>query len=86
MIDDKKMDEITQWLKWKVFRNPNMLFNDAIRGETDEDIDLLDVIASLHNLLYEAVYDVRYDYMFHWANKEGSYCNDDIFDDMEENE
>jgi len=86
MIDDEKLTRITHWLIRNVFRNPNILFNDAIRGETDKDVDLVDVIASLHNLLYESVYDVRYDYMFHWANKEGSCCTDDIFDNMEEYE
>lgn len=84
MIDRKKMEEITSWLKDRIFREPNILFNDNIRGEHDEDLDLVDVIASLHNLLYEAVNGYRYDYMFHWANKEGSGCLDDIFDDMEE--
>lgn len=43
-------------------------------------------IASLHNLLYEAVTGERYDYMFHWANKVGGDCLDNIFDDdTEEN-
>jgi len=85
MIDEKKMDEITNWLKENVFRNPTLLFNDNIRGESDDDIDLIDVIASLHNLLYECVNGERYDYMFHWCNKEGSYCWDNIFDSMEDN-
>ncbi len=84
MIDKKKMDEITNWLKKEVFRNSSLLFNEAIRGLSDEDIDLIDVIASLHNLLYECVNGERYDYMFHWANKNGSYCNDNIFDNMED--
>ena len=84
MIDKDKMTDITRWLIQKVFRDPNILFNDNIRGEHEEDIDLVDVIASLHNLLYESVNGEPYNYMFHWANKEGSYCHDHIFDHMEE--
>lgn len=83
MIDKDKMTEITRWLIQKVFRDPNILFNDNIRGEHEGDIDLVDVIASLHNLLYESVNGELYDYMFHWTNKEGSYCNDHIFDEEE---
>ena len=49
-------------------------------GDEVSEVDLVDIIASLHNLLYEAVTGERYDYMFHWANKCGSDCNDDIFD------
>lgn len=84
MTDKDKMTEITRWLIQNVFRDPNILYNDNIRGEHEGDIDLVDVIASLHNLLYESVTGYRYDYMFHWANKEGAYCHDNIFDNMEE--
>lgn len=84
MIDRKKLEDITHWLIDKVFRNPDILFNDTIRGEHEEDIDLVDVIASLHNVLYESVTGYRYDYMFHWANKEGAYCRDELFDYMED--
>lgn len=86
MTDKDKMNQITSWLIEKVFRNPNILYNDNIRGEHEDDIDLVDVIASLHNLLYENVTGYRYDYMFHWANKEGAYCRDDLFDYMEDDD
>ena len=86
MIDNDQMNKITGWLIHNVFRNPNILYNDNIRGVHDDDIDLVNVIASLHNLLYECVTGDRYDYMFHWANKEGAFCSDDIFDYMKEGE
>ena len=82
----RNKEDFRLWLIWKVFRNSSIMFNDAIRGESDEDIDLVDVIASLHNLLYESVNGEPYDYMFHWANKEGAYCKDDLFDYMEDDE
>lgn len=85
MIDTNKMKNITSWLIVNVFRNSTIMYNDNIRGnDINNDVDLIDVIASLHNLLYEAVHGEPYDYMFHWANKVGSDCSDNIFDDMEE--
>ena len=45
-----------------------------------ERFDLIDIIATLHNLLYESVTGNRYDYMFHWCNKIGSDCKDNVFD------
>ena len=85
MIDTNKMKNITSWLIVNVFRNSTIMYNDNIRGnDINNDVDLIDVIASLHNLLYEAVHGEPYDYMFHWANNVGSDCSDNIFDDMEE--
>ena len=85
MIDTTKMSNITRWLIDNLFRNETIMFNDFVRGENYcNDVDLIDVIASLHNLLYESVNGEPYDYMFHWANKVGSDCTDNIFDNMEE--
>lgn len=92
MIDKNKLDQITNLLINNVFRNGDIMLSWDIppveleKSYIDEDgdevseVDLVDIIASLHNLLYEAVTGERYDYMFHWANKCGSDCNDDIFD------
>jgi hypothetical protein len=77
----EQLNEITSWLIDNVFRNPDVMFSDEIEIG-DEAIALPDVIATLHNLLYEQITGERYDYMFHWANKVGSDCNDNIFDNM----
>lgn len=80
------IDKITTWLKNNVFRNEDIAYD-----ITDEKLpllpygdiglaDILDVIASLHNLLYEQITGERYDYMFHWTNKIGLDCIDDMFD------
>ena len=99
MIDEKKLYKITQFLANQVFRNDNIMRSWDIppveleKGFKDEDgdivseVDLVDIISSLHNLLCEAVSGKRYNYMFHWANKIGAWCHDDIFDyDIWENE
>lgn len=55
-----------------------MMFN--IDG--DEVSDAIDILSSLHNLLWEYVFGTRYNYAFHWANKCGSDTLDDVFDDI----
>ena len=75
-----ELDNITFWIKENVMRNSKIMFDDAIRGDDGyQDIDLIEVIASLHNMLYKEVTGEYYDYMFHWANKIGAYV---IYDDM----
>ena len=76
-----ELNSITSWLIDNVFRNPDAMFSDEIKIG-DEAIALPDVIATLHNLLYEQITGERYDYMFHWTNKVGSDCNDNIFDNL----
>ena len=85
--DDKKhmtkeeLDNITLWIKNNIMRDSNIMFDDNIRGDCYEfqDIDMIEVIASLHNMLYKEVTGEYYDYMFHWANKVGSRVYDDLF-------
>lgn len=82
-ITKEQLNEITDWLKWHIFRNRDVMFAEDCETEKgDQYYDLIDIIASLHNLLCEAIEGERYDYMFHWANKIGSDCSDDFFDDI----
>lgn len=77
-----ELNAITSWLIVNVFRNSHIMFSDDEIMIGDDVIGMPDIIATLHNLLYEQITGERYDYMFHWANKVGSWCEDDIFDDM----
>lgn len=81
MISKEKLDDITNYLIAHVFRNGNIMLCEDNFADDDDETPLADIIASLHNLLYEAVTGERYDYMFHWANKVGGDCLDNIFDD-----
>lgn len=81
-ITEEKLREITNYIILEIMRNPDVMYDKFI----DEcEVDIIGVIASLHNLLYEAVTGAPYDYMFHWANKLGMWCEDDLFDENSEN-
>lgn len=82
-MTEKELDNITSWLKWNVFRNEDVMYaEDPETEKGDRYYDLIDMIASLHNLLYEAITGDKYDYWFHWCNKIGSDCNENFFDDI----
>lgn len=85
-ISKNELKVITDWLIVYVFRNSDIMYSDDIWNQDIEfcgaHFDLIDVIATLHNLLYQEVTGEKYDYMFHWANKIGAGCIDDCFDTL----
>ena len=71
-IDDTKMKVITRFIIG-LMRNNDLMYNCYIRGmESEDDIDLMDVIAYLYEIVHQLYYHEPYHYMFHWANKVGS--------------
>lgn len=89
-INDAKMKVITRFII-SLMRNNDMMYNCYIRGMNSEDeIDLMDVIAYLHEIIYQLHYHSPYRYMFHWANKVGSTVDEEniemIINDMLEEE
>lgn len=75
----EELRRITEWLKENVFRNVDTMYLDSDAAYPG-GVHVTDIIASLHNLLYEQVTGRRYNYMFHWANKVGADTEDNIFD------
>lgn len=82
MITKEKLNEITGYLKRHVFMNGDVMFSDG-RWSDDDEGDLVDIIASLHNYLYEAVNGSRFDYWVHWANKISADVIEDFFNSEE---
>lgn len=79
-MNNYELAELTTFIIKKVMRNSDLMFDEVVRGRDDsDDVDLLEVIASLHNMLYKEVTGEYYDYMFHWANKVGGHVYDDLF-------
>ena len=64
-ISKENMQSLTLDLIDNVIQNPDFVFDLG----AEYNIDLLEIIASLHNILYKEVTGEYYDYMFHWYNK-----------------
>lgn len=82
-MSNEKLTEIREYIVNKIMRNPDYVFSDEVRGDED-GVDLLEVIASLYEVLHREVTGERYDYMFHWANKVGGWVESDLFTKEEE--
>lgn len=83
---EKQLNNIRDWLIFNIFRNPNAIYNDNARechtDGYDKIIDMVDIIATLYNLLHKEVTGEAYDYMFHWANKVGGEVRENIFESI----
>lgn len=74
-MTEETLNDITKFIKEHIILN-----DDSYKKCFDSYVILLfDTVMTLHNLLCEEVTGDRYDYMFHWCNKLGLYCDDDIF-------
>lgn len=76
-----ELNDIRAFIVENIMRNPDIMFNDTLRGGTG--YDLIEIIASLYEKLHREVTGEPYEYMFHWANKIGSWVEDDFFDNKE---
>ena len=87
LSNEEIVEIVRNWLIENIFRNGYIMHDDNIRsaynpeGKNDEDncIDLAEVISGLYELLHGVIENERYDYMFHWANKCGSWVECDFF-------
>ena len=72
------LEELRIFLNYEILRDPNIMFNDYIRGTAEEQgIDLVAVIVGMYEMLHRYIKDTEYDYMWHWANKCGSWVETD---------
>lgn len=85
-MDELQLKYIRDWLVSNIFRNANAIYNDNARfcptDGYDSLIDMVDIIATLYNLLHKEVTGEAYDYMFHWANKVGGEVRENIFESI----
>lgn len=70
-LNQKRIKEITKWLKENVYRNPDVMFSDC---DINSDLSLIDVCTALFEELYYLYTGEHYDYMWHWANKVGTWA------------
>lgn len=79
----ERLDKIRNVLVNEIYRNPYITLNESIRGDDEfSDIDLLEVITDLYEYLHILVKHETYDYMWHWANKSGSWVETGNFDKL----
>lgn len=77
-MTEEKLKEVREYIV-DLMRDPDIMFDCEIRGEGINSVDLMEVIASLYELLHQEVLHKSYNYMFHWANKTGAWVTDDLF-------
>ena len=68
--------KIREFINDKIVQNPDVMFNDTIRGDDfPYTVDMVEVIVALYELLHFQVENEEYNYFFHWANKIGSWVD-----------
>lgn len=78
-LTEDDLNKVREYIITNIVRNPNVMFNDNIRNDDyDYAPDLVEVIVNLYELLHIEVTGEEYNYMFHWANKIGSWVDTDV--------
>lgn len=77
----EELDAIREFIVEMIITNQDIMFDDTIRNGFA--LDLVEVIASLYEKLHQEVTGEPYRYFFHFANKVGSWVEDDLFDKEE---
>lgn len=74
-LDKRDLERIKDIIKNDIILTDNTL--DYEWKLEEGEIDLIQIITSLYNLLYEVCTGEKYDYFFHWLNKVGVNVDDD---------
>ena len=85
-LSNDKIYELRSYIV-EIMRDPNYVLDDNIRGFTDiyknkKKEDLMEVIAYLYEIINQLYFHEEYHYMFHWANKAGSWVEENNIDDI----
>lgn len=75
IVDENRLNYIREYIVNNIMRESDIMNNEDCRNV----VDLPEVIASLYELLHLIVTGEPYEYMFHWANKCGSWVENDLF-------
>lgn len=77
-MDESELKLIRDYIVENIARNPDV-FIKCLDIDVDEHLDVIDIIVGLYDMLHKEVTGENYDYMWHWANKIGFWCEDDRF-------
>ena len=78
-MEEGQLKQIRDFIVNYIMRDSYVMYSDEARDVGPHHIDLIYVIASLYEELHKQVKGEPYEYMFHWANKVGSWVEDDLF-------
>lgn len=78
-MSKEQLTKIREYIIDNVIMNENFMYSDEVRGENENDPDLLEVIASLYEVLHREVTGEPYEYMFHYANKIHGWVESELF-------
>lgn len=78
-MEEGQLKMIRDFIVNYIMRDSFVMYSDDARDAGPHHIDLIYVIASLYEELHKQVTGEPYEYMFHWANKVGSWVEDDLF-------
>ena len=68
LLSEDELSKIRNYIIENYIRNPDVMFND--------NPDLINASVGLYDILHITVTGDHYDYMWHWANKIGAWCDD----------
>lgn len=71
-IGEKDLKVIKDFIIENVVTNSDLMFNETL----DDQIDIISLVCSMYNILYNTITGDNYNYFFHWANKIGGDCDD----------
>lgn len=74
-IDENKLDVIKDYIVINLFRNPEFMYDEIV-----EELDVAEIICDLFEYLHILIKKEPYSYMFHHANKCGSWVETGDFD------
>lgn len=81
-LNDDKMRVIRNFIV-SIMRDPDYMYNTYLRGyESDDDVDVIELVAYLYEIIHQLYYKKPYRYMFHWANKAGSWVDENNIDNI----
>ena len=71
LLSEDELSKIRNYIIDNYIRNPDVMFN-----LNDDNQDLINAVVGLYDILHITVTGEHYDYMWHWANKIGAWCDD----------
>lgn len=75
-MTEEELKLIRDFIVENIARNPDV-FIKCLDIDVTAQLDVIDIIVGLYDMLHKAVTGENYDYMWHWANKIGFWCEDD---------